>query len=111
MPSVSATFNTGARYHLLGVIRGTTTSGVTLAPTTATRPGQTPNVDRLVLQADPDGGGNVVAYGDRAIATDGSTGRRMLAGDVDVFQGPPCESLNKYIAVSTNGTKLNIEWN
>jgi hypothetical protein len=110
MPSLTIAMDTGARYHLLSVIRGVTTAGITLTPTTGTRPGATANVDRLVLQGHPDNGGGNVAYGDRGIATDGSSGSILLAGDKDVFQGPPCESLNKYVAVSASGTKLNVEW-
>lgn len=111
MPALQVTLDTGRRYLLLGLINGTLTTGVTRNPTTATRPGQTRNVDRLILQADPTNGGSNVAYGDNTIATDGTSGRVMLAADIDVFQGPPCEPLNKYIAVSANGTKLNITWN
>lgn len=108
MPSWTIAFNTGARYHLLSVLRGVTTTGVTITPTGGTRPGQTANVDRLILQADVNNGAGNVAYGDKGIATDGTSGRIMLAADEDVFQSPPCQTLNLYVAVSASGAKLNV---
>jgi hypothetical protein len=110
MPSIVIAMNTGAIYNLRDVIRGTVTTGITLTPTTGTRPGQPANVDRLLLRADPTNGAKNVAYGDAGIATDGSSGRVMLAGDEDIFQGRPCPSLNRYLAVSASGAKLEVVW-
>ena len=111
MNSLSIALDTGARYRLLDIIRGVTTAGVTLDPTTATRPGQSANVDRLTLQADNANGGNIISYGDASIPTTGLGGLQMLAGDVEMFQGTPCPTLDFYIAVTVNGTKLRVAWN
>ena len=110
MPSLTASFDTGRTYQLLGVIQGTVTTGVTLAPTGGKRPGQTENVTRLIIKSDDANGGNKLAYGDAGIATDGSTGRVMVAGDVDMFQGPPCPTLLMYLSVSVSGTKADLYW-
>lgn len=108
MPSCSITLDTGAIYNALAVIRGTQTAGVTIDHL---RPGQVPNVNRLVIQADPINGASVVAYGDGGIATDGSTGKRLLAGDSDVLQAYPVIGLPAlFFAVSANGTKVNLQW-
>jgi hypothetical protein len=108
MPSCSIVLSTGAVYNLLSVIRGTQTVGVTIDHL---RPGQVPNVNRLVVQADPDNGALVVAYGDGGIATDGSTGKRLLAGDSDVLQAYPVIGLPAtFLAVSASGTKVNLQW-
>lgn len=106
MASFTFTLDTGRTYWLPGLIRGTVTTGVTAS---ATRSGQTVNVQRLTLQGHPGNGGNNVAFGDSSIATDASTGRVLLAGDVQEFDGTPTTTLNRYVAVSATTTKLNVE--
>src|SRR5882724_2907908 len=111
MPSLTVALNTGAIYNLLGVIQGTVTAGVTLTPTTGKRPGQTENVTRLTIKSDDGNGGNKLAYGDAGLANNGTSGRIMATGDVDVLQGPPCVSIQQmYLAVSVNGTKADLYW-
>ena len=111
MANITVTFTAIASgpFNLAKLFAGGTQTGVTITPTTPTKPPSKPNL--LTVQADPGNGTAFIVVGDSQITSAGApAGKRLAAGVIDAMQGPSTMPLvQRWITASANGAIANIE--
>ncbi len=111
MANITVTFTaiTSGPFNLATLFKGGTQTGVTITPTTPTKPPSNPNY--LSVQGDPANSTAFIVVGDSQITSAGAPGgKRLAAGIVDVMQGPSTMPLaQRWITASANGAIANIE--
>ncbi len=103
----------GNPYRILDVIRGVQTTGVTLQTGAKVQPSASPNTARLVVQADSTNGAKLVRICDSSVTT--TNGIVLTATSAPfVYMGEGSNRhismANKWVAVDTNATIVNFQW-